>query len=889
MTRKLFPLLLFLSAAIGMSSQSIPDPKSTAVELSPLKFYLGSSEVTDVNKKQQMWKDLMKYKLWATKSVVFNKEKQIIREPAGYTGTAQGGKVILNNGHHTLGGPVISGGDLQISHPSLVADNDTILHGPVRAGWLILPNWYNVQNASYAGIYSFEHRVYFDTPAQNDISQCASVANRFIENIHKNNQAKIYADWDNNMDGMIGLPGLDLDGSFSQTPQNIPQPDYNLSVPVLETEGIIWEPAISMTSSAQGEVQYIHVPPITPQDARANSLCYDKFVEKIRFSGGKGKRLYILMPTDRHNADRKNGRQTRIFCKDGIIIDKTADDTRIQVAYVNAQARWNNTTNAWDDLDPAKITIVKDDDYTGNLLFYSIADITWPDMNRNMEAAFQGTYMTPGNITVQDSINITGQLIAGRKLLFDNSYEGRFNYVPFNPPMITADILASDRFKESDKWIEVPIYLTDTAITDVSFDYTFEFLDDIPQSDPRYDRIIKNMAGRAKATRDDLGENDDKHTMPFSKDGTMGHAVIRKGTRTVDSLYTIYINIRQNDGIEEDEYMFFTISNLHGAVILGKSFDESLLLKIIDSDNQPPYFIDPDKTTLSAPENTTKAGAGIIRATDDEGDSFTFEITGGNAQDMFDIGMTSGYVTMRNGVEPFDYEEWKESGSPKYTIVVEVCDTRASYFTPLHGNRATFTITVADVNESPYFTDDNDTINIAENEQYAHSAVSFSDYDIYNTDGKLTNNEVIATDGDTAVFGVTKEGLLFVKPDAVIDYEVKNTYTIGLRVRDACTDTHGDLIYPALYSDKTYVINVTKADMTAVETQQSDEEIKVYPADGLRLYIQAPKGTEYSIYDIIGHRIAEATMKTDAEVIRLPQTGGYVVRIGSKTKKVMIK
>jgi hypothetical protein len=77
--------------------------------------------------------------------------------------------------------------------------------------------------------------------------------------------------------------------------------------------------------------------------------------------------------------------------------------------------------------------------------------------------------------------------------------------------------------------------------------------------------------------------------------------------------------------------------------------------------------------------------------------------------------------------------------------------------------------------------------------------------------------------------------------------------------------------------------------MTAVETQQSDEEIKVYPADGLRLYIQAPKGTEYSIYDIIGHRIAEATMKTDAEVIRLPQTGGYVVRIGSKTKKVMIK
>lgn len=888
MTRKLFPLLLFLSVTIGMSSQSIPDPQSTAVELSPLKFYLGSSEVTDVNKKQQMWKDLMKYKLWATESVVFNKQNQIIREPAGYTGTARG-KVILNNGHHTLGGPVISGGDLQISYPSMGADCDTILHGPVRAEWLVLPNWYNAQDASYAGIYSFEHRVFFDTPSQNDISECANVTNRFIDNIHKNGKAKIYADWDNNMDGMIGLPGLDLDGSFSQTPQDIPQPDYDLSVPVLETEGINWEPAINVTSSAQGEFQFIHVPPITSQDIRANRLFYDKFLEGIRFSGGKGKRLYILMPTNYHNANRMNGRLTRIFCKDGIITDKTADDTGIQVAYVNREAQWDDGSNAWTGLDPAKMTIVKDEDYTGNLLFYSIADIIWPDMNENMEAAFQGTYMTPGNITVQDSINITGQLIAGRKLLFDNSYEGRFNYVPFNPPMISADILTSDIFKESGKWIEVPIYLTDTAVTDVSFDYTFEFLDDIPQSDPRYDRIARTMMGRSFATRDDLGENDDKHTMQFSKDGTMGHAVIRKGTRTVDSLYTIYINIRQNDGVEEDEYMFFRISNLHGAVISGRSSDESLLLKIIDSDNQPPYFIDPDKTKLTVKENATNVKAGIIRATDDEGDSFTFDITGGSAQDMFDIGMASGNVTMRNGIEPFDYEEWKESGCPEYTIVVEVCDARASSFTPLLGNRATFTITVADANESPYFTDDNDTINIAENEQFAHSAVSFSDYDIYNTDGKLTNNEVIATDGDTAVFGVTKQGLLFVKPDADIDYEAKNTYTIELRVRDACTDTHGDLIYPDLYSDKTYVINVTKADMTAVEPQQSDEEIKVYPADGLKLYIQAPKGTEYSIYDIIGHRIAEATMKTDVEVIRLPQTGGYVVRVGTKTKKVMIK
>ena len=118
------------------------------------------------------------------------------------------------------------------------------------------------------------------------------------------------------------------------------------------------------------------------------------------------------------------------------------------------------------------------------------------------------------------------------------------------------------------------------------------------------------------------------------------------------------------------------------------------------------------------PENSTKAVAGQIKARDDEGDYFTFEITEGNAQDLFDIGLTTGVVSMKNGAEPFDYEEWVSNNKPEYKIKVEVLDVLATSFSTLLGNVGTFTIEIRDVNEKPYFdysSKDNIEISIPEN------------------------------------------------------------------------------------------------------------------------------------------------------------------------------
>ena len=46
------------------------------------------------------------------------------------------------------------------------ADFDSLLVGPVRAGWLVLPGWYNAGGVKYEGTYCFEGQVFFDSPDQ---------------------------------------------------------------------------------------------------------------------------------------------------------------------------------------------------------------------------------------------------------------------------------------------------------------------------------------------------------------------------------------------------------------------------------------------------------------------------------------------------------------------------------------------------------------------------------------------------------------------------------------------------------------------------------------------------------------------------------------------------
>ena len=802
-------MLAFGFVMPASAQDDVPEVERVVVELKPLHFEVGGVAVTDSAENQNLWTELMKYKLWGTDQVIFNKHGFRISETSGFTGTAQG-DVIFNDYGHTLGGPIVSGRDLVFAKGD--AKKDSLIGGSIYARNLYLSDWYKVEDSRYDGNICFEGTINFGMPNRNSqFSDYVWTLNRFIENAHKENDSKlkkgmVYADW--NAD-FSDPKAVNLDGPYSQCPEDVPKPEKNLSVPLLDETGITWEPAVDLNSSYYGEVQYIHVPPVTVEDVKNEHTWFDKFVDNIHFEGNYGKKLYILMPSRSQNADGKTGRLTRIFTKKGVNISGSANDTKIQVAYVDNTAKWNGSS--WEKadgsaIDVSAITVVPDSNYAGNLLFYTNADIYWSAMNANKESDYQGTYITTGDFTINDHISVAGQLIAGGTLWFESEFSGEFHYVPFNSPEINTDVFAKGLFKESAEWHPMDFYLTDTAHTDVSFDYCFAFFgSDIDTTGGKYDGYRQNEKGTF-ATPEDLDLADKTHPMPLCLNDEVGHITIKKGNRK--PYVPSYIKVKLDETREGDEFMVFKITNLNGAVLSGNKFDGGLVVQLVDVNNNPPVFVDLDKVKLSVPENATKAVAGQIKVEDSDGDDFIYSIEGGDS-DLFEIDPSTGIVSMKAGVKAFDYEEWKVTGKT-YSIVVEACEI--STYMMLCTDDYTFKISITDVNEMPYFTYTDvseQVVKIAENEMFSGDSVKFADTDKFNTDGLLTDNEVIAIGGDTAVFDVSKAGVLYTKKGVVLDYETKSTYKVTLRVRDATKDADGNLVYPDLYDDMEFTVLVT--------------------------------------------------------------------------------
>ena len=441
LTSEQFKITVNVTESSPPESSSSEKNETVIVKLDPLHFEIDSVAVTDKEENQSLWNRLMKYKLWGTDQVIFNKHGFKISESSGYTGTAKG-DVIFNDYVHTLGGPIVSGRDLVFAKGP--ANKDSLIEGSIYARNLYLPDWYKADDSRFDGNICFEGTINFGMPNENSqFSDYIWTLNRFIENAHKDNDSKqkkgmVYADWN---EDLPDPSAVNLDGPYKKCPDDVPRPDKDLSVPVLDETSITWEPAVDLNSSYYGEIQYIHVPPVTAVDVKNEHTWFDKFVDNIHFEGNYGKKLYILMPSRAQNADGKTGRLTRIFTKKGVNISGSANDTKIQVAYVNNTAKWNGSSWVKADgnaIDEDAITVVPDSNYAGNLLFYTNADIYWSAMNSNKESDYQGTYITTGDFTIEDHINVTGQLIAGGTLWFESEFSGDFHYVTFNKSEVSS-------------------------------------------------------------------------------------------------------------------------------------------------------------------------------------------------------------------------------------------------------------------------------------------------------------------------------------------------------------------------------------------------------------------------------------------------------------------
>ena len=434
MKKKILGLAIFL---LGITP-------AFAADVAPLTFGQSASE------DQQYWESLMKYKMWGTHGITFNKEKVYISETSGYSGTADG-DVTLNNGYHSLGGPFLVGGDLLFSYPSAGVDYDSLYGGPVRVlGNLKLAQWYNATGTIYEGDYCIQGTAEATAGLNDGLA-------KWVSNAHK--KGNVYASF------------AGADASYESCPPNVPKVDTHLSVPDWPVPGSASFDAGVVLTEGYAQTAYLDVPPILSEN---ENEVFDRYIKEFTLKNNEHKYVYIRMPSKAQNYNHKNGRLTRFYVADGINIDKSVNSGIIQVVYVNEDATWNTSTKSWDNFNSSTAKYVPNKEYAGNVMFYTTKNITWEPL---IAPSYQGTFMTTGTFRIEDHFVLAGQLVANN-LWFESEITGDFRYVPFDPPVIDINPEARSWgvLKEGVSSAQaLSVSLTEAPLTDVSFDYCYEF------------------------------------------------------------------------------------------------------------------------------------------------------------------------------------------------------------------------------------------------------------------------------------------------------------------------------------------------------------------------------------------------------------------------------
>lgn len=731
----------------------------------------------DSLKQEQLWEDLMKYKLWGTHSLNFSNGVVSIADDVGFNGTADGNLSMFSRKHH-LGGPTLVGGDFIFTN----TDHDTLSAGPVR----ILGNLQvSTQN---------------ENVMQGDWCVQGSIKGQY--------GGSELDQWNDLLEGHVyndSYSKSKLGGTYDECPSDVPQLDDKLAVPVWP-EPDSWDgaPTINMKSCYGGEKYLIHVP---PDSVTTNPYgTYDLYIDDFKVSCTNNKTLVVVMPS--------TGKLTRIYSNKGFTFSNAASDLKIQVAYVNSDVQFDREKMKWDIKDPispeeshtsswsfddeGKLKYLTNLEYAGNLLFYTNQIIKWDYWT---DANFQGSWLSTQSITVGGHFKLAGQVIANN-LTFQADIKGDFRYVPFDPPIlaIDPDLLEKGAFPENDLDVVIPISLSEATNTDVSFNYCF----DLSASTASVSDFTKTK--KAPFPICELINDDDS----VVKDS--GFVLIKSGklAPTVDSLKA-YLNVFY-DGVEEpDEILNMHIFNLSGAVLEGNKREGSFNLNIIDA-------IDPPETepiTINAIEDIAytfkKADfpyaskrdfplkSILIYTLPSKGSLLYFGKTIASPKTIIPID-SIGQLQFKNVKD--------SSGVPYTTFLFQVQDDREVLSTSTMA-----TVNVAPVNDAPVAHDT--TFNFNENNTGVVSAaetIRVEDvddtqftYSFDPLDPAYEKVNTLYTINATTGIVSTKEG---VKLDYESDY---SELTIKIIVKDVASTTGGSGILSSVITATIKVNNVNEA------------------------------------------------------------------------------
>lgn len=417
--------------------------------------------------------------------------------------------------------------------------------------------------------------------------------------------------------------------NYGACPPEVPEVKPTLAIPAsTQAADSVKLPAVTVGNSG---VVYIDIPPTDGKEL------YDLYIPSITFNNGG--HLYFRM--------QNGGRLTRVFLQYGL--NNFIAGNSIQVMYMDTTATFSG--GSW----TGEGAVINNTDYSGNLLFYTTADISFPAMNPG--DTIQGTFMTTGTITVRQHMVLAGQLLANF-ISVDADFDGRgFLYVPFDPPVLNIDptALASGKFQENNRDVKVPIHLDTLAKTDVYFSYCFILDDRVTQAD---------------------------FNVPVPACGSdTGKVHIPAGDSLPEA--DIYLNVFMDGLTEGDETLKFHIFDLQGAVMPGNVHSGNFNLTLADAGE---FGLD---TTWKYSEYENYTGEVDYIRVIGKSDSTRFFLDSAY-EGRYAVDSITGMITL---LTPVDYELLLVD-----TLKVTLKDTSGLSFTGY------IPVTVTDVNEAPEIT-----------------------------------------------------------------------------------------------------------------------------------------------------------------------------------------
>jgi len=187
-----------------------------------------------------------------------------------------------------------------------------------------------------------------------------------------------------------------------------------------------------------------------------------------------------------------------------------------------------------------------------------------------------------------------------------------------------------------------------------------------------------------------------------------------------------------------------------------------IIIFMLTDDNKAPIITTPSTVTVN--ENQTIAID--VNATDPEGDTLTYSLSGGADESLFNINSSTGLVTFKSAP---DYETQNS-----YNIIVSVSDG-------INITTQNITINIADINEAPIITTA-DSVTVNENQTNA--------IDVNATDPEgdtLTYSIRNLLDGNSFNINSSTGEITF---KSAPDYETKNFYNLVVGVSDGINITY---------------------------------------------------------------------------------------------------